>query len=537
MTRRRRSIIQRARDLSVLTKIFSAVLVACLVACAVAFSSLVGQAQSRDRATDMRDVHVRGLGYLAGVRTSMDAMNLSANVAMTRKKESDRAEGLEKYDTSYDAFIAASELYGGKGLHPELQPHFDSLVGHAAEFDRVQRTVIAPLVLAGKRDAWWESTRAEVAPALADLEADFSALSVGESALADEAIDEIHTIYGETRWFLIGVLAVGGLLAMSVGAVVARGVRRNVNAVKTVVEGLAEGDLTRSAGIKDRDELGSMAESLDEATVALRSLMTSVLGTSESLAMSAAQLAAGSEQIAAGAEETSVQANVVSGAAEEVSRNVSTVAAGSEQMSASIREIAHSANEAARVASDAVRSVEQTTSTITSLGESSQQIGHVVKAITSIAEQTNLLALNATIEAARAGEAGKGFAVVANEVKELAQETARATDDISRRVEAIQGDTRSAVGAITEIDAVIRSINDYQLTIASAVEEQTATTNEMARNVADASTGTQQIAENIGGVSHAAETTTQAVATSHLAVEEIARMSNDLRSVASRFTI
>jgi methyl-accepting chemotaxis protein len=173
---------------------------------------------------------------------------------------------------------------------------------------------------------------------------------------------------------------------------------------------------------------------------------------------------------------------------------------------------------------------------VAKLGDSSAEIGNVVKVITSIAEQTNLLALNATIEAARAGEAGKGFAVVANEVKELAQETAKATEDIARRVQAIQGDTTAAVAAIEEISSIVAQISDRQTTIASAVEEQTATTQEMSRSVTEAADGTGQIATNISGVSGAAEATTQALGQTRTAVDELSRMAADLRTTVGRFT-
>jgi methyl-accepting chemotaxis protein len=204
-------------------------------------------------------------------------------------------------------------------------------------------------------------------------------------------------------------------------------------------------------------------------------------------------------------------------------------------MSASIREISASATEAARVAAKAVELTNSTNQVIGQLGISSNEIGAVVKVITSIAEQTNLLALNATIEAARAGEAGKGFAVVANEVKELAKETAKATGDISQKIEAIQKDSGSAVSAIGEISGIIGRINDIQNTIASAVEEQTATTNEMSRNVAEAAKGTNDIAENISSVASGAQTTTEGARSTQGAAAELTKMANQLQRLIARF--
>jgi len=206
-------------------------------------------------------------------------------------------------------------------------------------------------------------------------------------------------------------------------------------------------------------------------------------------------------------------------------------------MSSSIDEIARNTNDGAAVAAEAVQAAQSTTDLMSQLGDSSAQIGTVVKVISSIAEQTNLLALNATIEAARAGDAGKGFAVVAGEVKDLAQETARATENISRQIETIQTDTQRAVTAIGKISTIIQRINDYQLTIASAVEEQTATTNEMNRNVSLAADGSSAIAGNIASVAASAERTMRRASENQRAAAELARLSAELKSVVSTFTL
>lgn len=277
------------------------------------------------------------------------------------------------------------------------------------------------------------------------------------------------------------------------------------------------------------------------AQVQTRTDMAHVLRTvtksSENLASASEELTHVSQQMGANAEETSAQANVVVSAAEQVSTNVTTVATGIEELTASISEIASNAGKGAEVAGSAVEVVDTTNTTIGKLGDSSTEIGKVIKVITSIAEQTNLLALNATIEAARAGEAGKGFAVVANEVKELAKETAKATEDISQKIETIQADTRAAIEAINEISTIINKVSDFQTTIATAVEQQTATTSEMSRGISEAAAGSAEIARSIAGVAEAAANTTTGANDSQNAAAELAHMAAELQALVRDFNV
>jgi methyl-accepting chemotaxis protein len=315
----------------------------------------------------------------------------------------------------------------------------------------------------------------------------------------------------------------------------AEDLRVKVESILEVVNAASHGDLTRELTIEGTDAVGQMSDGLAKFFSNLRGSVSKIAQTAQVLASSSQELTSVSQQMATNAEETATQANVASSAAEQVSKNVATVSTGTEEMGASIKEIAKSANEAAKVATSAVRVAEKTNAIVAKLGESSTEIGNVIKVITSIAQQTNLLALNATIEAARAGEAGKGFAVVANEVKELAKQTAKATEDISRKIEAIQGDTKGAVEAIAQIGKIINQINDIQNTIASAVEEQTATTGEIGRNVGEAAIGSSAIAQNITGVAQAARSTTEGASNTKSSADELSKIAMSLQQLVAQF--
>jgi len=337
----------------------------------------------------------------------------------------------------------------------------------------------------------------------------------------------------------ISISALGFSVVLLIGfyylcqRIIARPLHAVVSQLKDMSRG--EGDLTQRLAVRSQDEIGELAHWFNVFVEKIQHTVRAIGDNIQSLAGSSEELTEISQQLSSNSEETAAQANVVSAASEQVSKNVQTVAAGAEEMSASIKEIAKNTSEAARVAKEAVEVAGKTNQTITKLGESSAEIGNVIKVITSIAEQTNLLALNATIEAARAGEAGKGFAVVANEVKELAKQTRDATEDISQKIEAIQGSTQESVDAIGRITEVINQVNDIANTIASAVEEQSVTTSEMTRNVEEAAKGSNEIVQNITGVAQAAQSTASGATETQAAAQELARLASELQSEVGQF--
>jgi methyl-accepting chemotaxis protein len=352
-------------------------------------------------------------------------------------------------------------------------------------------------------------------------------------ARAQAAIDSART--GRTTMITTGVL--GLLLALLTSYVVARSVARPLRALRERLDEIADGDGDLRARLAEdgNDELTGVSRSFNRFVAGIAGALRSVDEQSHRLAGRSQELITVSGELAASAEQTSRRAATASSSAEQITVSVQSVAAGAEEMGAAIAEIARSAGEAAQVASDAAQVSATVTDTVSKLGDSSRQIGEIAKVISAIAEQTNLLALNATIEAARAGEQGKGFAVVAGEVKELASETARATHDIDERIGAIQTDTTEAVQAIGRITEVIDRINMLQTTIASAIEEQTATTGEMSRSISDVAASSAGITTDATAVATTASTTSSGVTAVREAAGELAAVSTDLQQLVGRF--
>jgi methyl-accepting chemotaxis protein len=399
----------------------------------------------------------------------------------------------------------------------------------------------------------------------------FDAASAGLVTLIDlnnqgahDASTSSDEIYASSRATIIALIVVAALLSGLAATYIISTVSGAIQSMTHAMKRLAGGDMnTDIPGIARGDEIGQMSqavevfkenminaaeakvredaeariqaqrsEAIDQLTGAFDQDMAEVLKT---LMASGSTLQGTATSMTATAEQTSQQALAVASASEQASANVQTVATAAEELSASISEITRRVAQSTQIAGTAVSETERTNQQVRGLADAAQKIGDVVDIISTIASQTNLLALNATIEAARAGDAGKGFAVVASEVKTLANETAKATEQITAQISGIQDATQTAVEAIGSISRIIGEINEISTSIASAMEEQGAATQEIARNVQQAAAGTQDVSTNIAGVTDAADASGAAAGDVMSAVKELSRETDSIREKVETF--
>jgi len=397
-------------------------------------------------------------------------------------------------------------------------------------------------------------------------------LTDNTKAVVDSATSEASSIETETletiastRMFLIGAGIVGLLAGIGLAALLGNAIANPLIVMTEAMGRLANGDHATEIPSRQRhDEIGEMAAAVQvfkdnanrmeamrheqedqkkrseqDRKAALRKMAdtfeTQVGGVVDAVTAAAVELQASSKQMSSTAQETSAQATAVSAAAEEASSNVQTVASATEELSASINEIAGQVERSQSVAVRANEEARHTSELIKKLSENVGSISEIVVLINDIASQTNLLALNATIEAARAGDAGKGFAVVASEVKNLANQTGKATDEIAAKISAVQNGTSDAVTAISSIAKVITEVSEISATVASAVQEQTAATGEIARNVDQAAIGTQEVSRNIGQVETASRETGNAAEQINESATELSHQAEKLKNEVTRF--
>jgi methyl-accepting chemotaxis protein len=536
------SIGKSFEKLEIRTKLiigFTAV-ITCMLA--IAITSLISLGVLLKGAEDLYDKDLFGIYYLTSIDKDLQAVERNLNrviMANDQKDQETLRRNLDSLGKAKEEILEFIKLAEGTIRNPEVRARVHDL---RPEVEAFFKQVDSAIALSAGRDGFDQAYRLTASNAFRDpaakIKSEVKALTKQKKDTAKKSMDQEVSDVNSIKWF-IGILLLASLV-ISIAAIflVTKSINSPVDRLNKSLAALANKRLDTEISDTDyTNEIGRMAKALEAMQHNLREAFKSISQNATNLSAASEELSAVSVQMSSNAEETNVQAGTAASAATQVSSNMQTVATGVEELSVSIREISSNAIEASAVATQAVQEAKTTNETMAKLGVSSQEIGTVLKVISSIAEQTNLLALNATIESARAGEAGKGFAVVANEVKELARQTSRATEEIGGKIGAIQSDVQGAITSIASIAEIINKINDISGIIASAVEEQAATANEIGRNVSEAATGSNEIAKNVSSVSSVSRSTTEGAANSKQAALDLSRMASDLQALVNAFKL
>ncbi|GAA0235481.1 methyl-accepting chemotaxis protein [Cryptosporangium japonicum] len=523
-------------DLKVGAKITVAVLGALAVASAATLVTLLQTGEVRSVGKAIYTNNVVPLVTVGELRDAFRLMRADQNsLALLDAGSAASTQKAQQISDDGETITALAAKYRATAADPTL---VDEFVTAFSTYDDIATAQMIPAASAGDTARYVSIKEgAARAPYLAAEEA-LKKITAAENVQARARADEL-----DGRYTTALTISVAGLLtAIAIGLVlalwVARGISRPLRGVGAALDRMASGDLTTAVPDPGtNDEVGQMARGVKRTLESMRASVAEVLRQAGRVTDASQELSAVAARIETGATTTAAGSQTASMAANEVAASVSTVAAASEQMSAAIAEISRSAASAVEVAQQALNTAQQTNDSVAALGAASVEVGDVVKVINSIAEQTNLLALNATIEAARAGEAGKGFAVVATEVKDLAQETAKATEEITRKIAAMQASSDEAAAALGQINAIIEQINEHQTTVASAVEEQTATTHEINRSIGQAATGVDHIALTVSDVSATAEESNASAAQAAGAARELTLTASALNDSVAGFRV
>jgi methyl-accepting chemotaxis protein len=521
-------------DWTVGFKIFSTVAVVALVALSVGVLGIIRMDQLRDRAQLQYDRGALPLIRLDAIRNATLLLRNDITAYCLSVDDAVLAKQGDKVAADGKAVDAALQVYRGGGLSGSRAAH---IVTYQRALDTYRALFISDLapVVPGHSLTAIATARGKMTPLAATMASELDTLLTMEQNGVKQTATAAAKTAKQSRVMLLATLLIGLLIAMGLTARVWWLIVDPLREVARELTRMAHGDLTGHVTVRSRDEVGQISAATQQATAGMRTAVTTIADSVRTLGEVAGQMAMVSEEISGNARRTAEEAALTSSAARHVSAGVDTVAAASHQLAKSIDEIATNATAAAQISAQAATQAEEADVDMAQLSEAGQAIGQIVKVISEIADQTNLLAINATIEAARAGHSGKGFAVVAVEVKDLAQETARATDDIGARVSAIQNGTVAAASAFSRIGSVVMRATDFQAAIASAVEEQTSSSQEASRTLHETARSAEEIATNMAVVAKAAADSMASVETSLDAIEALAGVSDRLASSVAAF--